>query len=307
MSRLASRFFQSGRYQIMDITLSKYAGFCDGVARAYEMMEKIAKDPDVKKPIAVLGSLVHNREVVARVEKMGIGKIEITEPIEELIGSLRGKIGTLVITAHGIGPKAYELIKKAGIDIIDTTCPRVIKVQRLAQAFFKRRAQIVIVGDCKHSEVKGINEWGNNSAFFIENEHDLESLSLDPARPVVVLSQTTQNEDFVRKAESVISQRYPNTDIMDSICMTTHDRQSEIKSLAASKDVMIIIGSPESANSTRLWQIAKSINDRSYFVFDSRDIKNEWFEDCKSIGISAGASTPEWIIDGVIKRLNEIA
>lgn len=289
----------------MEITLSKYAGFCEGVTRAYEMVEKIANDPDVKRPIAVLGSLVHNNDVVARVEEMGIMKIEVTEPIEELIASLRGKVGTLIITAHGVGPKIYDFIKDAGIDIVDTTCPRVIKVQRLAKAFFERKAQIVIVGDCKHSEVKGINEWGNSSAVFIESETDLESLVLDQKRPVVVLSQTTQNEDFVRKAQSVIAEKYPQTDIMDSICMTTHNRQSEIKELAMSKDVMLVIGSSESANSNRLWEISKEANPRSYFIADAGQINDEWFQDCNSIGISAGASTPQWIINDVLVKIRK--
>ena len=290
----------------MEITLSKYAGFCEGVARAYEMVEKIAKDPDIKRPIAVLGSLVHNSDVVARVEELGIRKIDFSQPLEKLVESLKGKVGTLVITAHGIGPKAYELIKNAGIDVVDTTCPRVIKVQRLAKAFYERKAQIVIVGDCKHSEVRGINEWGEESASLVENEDDLKKLSLDPRKAVVVLSQTTQNEDFVRKAEREISVRYPDTSIMNSICMTTHDRQTEIKQLAMQKDVMIIIGSTQSANSTRLWQIAMAANPKSYFVANAAELKSEWFDGCNSVGISAGASTPQWIIEDVVRKIEDL-
>lgn len=269
------------------------------------MVEKIANDPNVKRPIAVLGSLVHNSDVVARVEKMGIMKIEVTEPVEELINSLKGKVGTLVITAHGVGPKIYEFIKGAGIDIVDTTCPRVIKVQRLAKAFFERKAQIVIIGDCKHSEVKGINEWGNSGAVFIENETDLESLTLDCKKPIVVLSQTTQNEDFVQRAQLVIAKKYPQTDIMDSICMTTHNRQSEIKKLAMSKDVILVIGSLESANSNRLWEIAKETNPRSYFISSAEQINDEWLEGCDSVGVSAGASTPQWIINEVLVKIKK--
>ena len=289
------------------ITLSKYAGFCEGVARAYEMVEKLAADPNVRRPIAVLGSLVHNSDVVARVEAMGIKKINIDRPIDEIISSLKGKIGTLVITAHGMGPKIYDMIQGAGIDIVDTTCPRVIKVQRLAKAFYERNTQIVIVGDCKHSEVRGINEWGGESAVLIEDQKGLDNLALDEKRPVVVLSQTTQNEDFVRYAEEEIAKKYPDTTIMNSICMTTHDRQKEIRDLAAQKDVMIVIGSLESANSNRLFQIAKSVNPRSYFVQHSEELKKEWFNGCSTIGISAGASTPQWIIEEVIKNVESIA
>lgn len=290
----------------MNITLSKYAGFCEGVARAYEMVEKLANDPNVRRPIAVLGSLVHNSDVVARVEELGIKKIDVSQPLEKLIDSLRGKVGTLVITAHGMGPKIYEMIRAAEIDIVDTTCPRVIKVQRLAKAFFERKAQIVIVGDCKHSEVRGINEWGEESAALIENDEDLKKLSLDPQKSVVVLSQTTQNEDFVRKAEKEIAAKYPDTSIMNSICMTTHDRQTEIKQLAMQKDVMIIIGSTQSANSTRLWQISKAANPKSYFIANAAELKKEWFDGCKSVGISAGASTPKWIIEDVVRKIEDL-
>lgn len=289
------------------ITLSKYAGFCEGVARAYEMVEKLAADPNARRPIAVLGSLVHNSDVVARVEAMGIKKINIDKPIDEIISSLKGKIGTLVITAHGMGPRVYDMIRRAGIDIVDTTCPRVIKVQRLAKAFHERNTQIVIVGDCKHSEVRGINEWGNESAVLIEDQKGLDNLALDEKRPVAVLSQTTQNEDFVRYAEEEIAKKYSDTTIMNSICMTTHDRQKEIRDLAAQKDVMIIIGSLESANSNRLFQIAKSVNPRSYFVQHPEELKKEWLNDCKTIGISAGASTPQWIIEEVIKEVESMS
>ena len=164
----------------MKITLSKYAGFCEGVQRAYEMVEKIASDPKVKKPIFVLGSLVHNEEVVAKIESLGVKKISVEGKLEDFFEKNENQIGTLVITAHGTGPRIYGLAKKYQIDLVDTTCPRVIKVQRLAKIFFEKNVQIVIIGEKNHKEVVGIFQWGGESAIFVETAKDLTDLNLDP-------------------------------------------------------------------------------------------------------------------------------
>lgn len=164
----------------MDITLSRYAGFCDGVERAFKIAKKIAADPKIKRPIVMLGALVHNDDVVRAIEKLGILKAESKRSLEDVFDHAGKKIGTLVITAHGMGPRIYELAKQKGVDIIDTTCPRVLKVQRLAKVFFDRRHQIVIVGERDHKEVKGIYEWAGGRAKFVENGEDLANLKLDP-------------------------------------------------------------------------------------------------------------------------------
>jgi 4-hydroxy-3-methylbut-2-enyl diphosphate reductase len=298
----------------MEITLSKYAGFCDGVERAYNIVKKIANDPLVKKPIFVLGSLVHNEDVVKRIEQLGIGNIKPKEKLEDIFdeksargGSASGgKIGTLVITAHGMGPKIYELAKKKGVDIIDTTCPKVTKVQRLARIFFDRLYQVVIVGEKNHKEVRGIYEWARKKAVFVENTLDLKNLRLDISKKIAIISQTTQNQDFVKKVSDFISSRYKDVELVDTICLATQNRQDEVKNLAYSNDAVVVIGSPDSANSTRLWEIAKQINPNSYFVQRRGDIRKDWFEGCQRIGVTAGASSPEWIIGDVMDCLKNI-
>jgi 4-hydroxy-3-methylbut-2-enyl diphosphate reductase len=290
----------------MKITLSKYAGFCEGVERAYNIVEKIAKDPLVKRPIFVLGSLVHNADVVAKIEQMGVQKIEVEASLEEFFEKIKKQVGTLVITAHGIGPRIYELAKEYGVDIVDTTCPRVIKVQRLAKAFFDRMTQIVIIGEKNHKEVKGIYEWANKQAIFIETDEDLCGFDVDPNKKLAILSQTTQDQEFVDRAAAYIAKKYPHAEIVDSICLTTHHRQTEIKQLAADHDVVIVIGSPESANSNRLWEIASRVNEKSYFIEKADQLKEEWLKNCKKIAVSAGASTPSWIINDVIARLKSL-
>lgn len=290
----------------MNITLSKYAGFCEGVQRAYDIVEKIASDQKVKRPIFVLGSLVHNSDVVEKIEKMGVQKVHVEEPLDEFFLKIKDEVGTLVITAHGIGPEIYELAKKYNVDLVDTTCPRVIKVQRLAKIFFDRDTQIVIVGEKNHKEVKGIYEWANKKAIFIETEEDLCGFDVDPNKKLAVLSQTTQDQEFVEKAAEYIKKKFPKAEIIDSICLTTHHRQTEIKELAAKNEVVIVIGSPESANSNRLWEISERVNPRSYFIERADQLKKEWFKGFENVAVTAGASTPGWIIEEVIAKIESL-
>jgi (E)-4-hydroxy-3-methyl-but-2-enyl pyrophosphate reductase len=294
------------KYFIMEIVLSKYAGFCEGVARAYDIVEKIAKDPKTRRPVFVLGSLVHNSDVVAKIEALGVKKISVTPNLVELLKSPEIKTGTLVITAHGIGPEIYEFAKKNKIDIIDTTCPKVIKVQKLAEVFSKKDYQLVIIGEKNHKEVRGIYEWAGKNAFFVETEDDLSGFILDSNKKIAVISQTTQDQDFVNKISQEIAKKYPETEIIDSICLTTQHRQNEIKELAGVNDAAIVIGSPESANSRRLWEIAERINSKTYFIERAGGLKKKWFTGCKKVAVTAGASTPKWVIDEVIKKIRAI-
>lgn len=287
----------------MQVILSKHAGFCEGVRRAYEMVEKIANDPEVKKPIFVLGSLVHNDEVVAKIESLGVKKMSVEGTLEDFFEKNKNKIGTLVITAHGVGPKIYELAKKHQINLVDTTCPRVIKVQRLARNFFEKDAQIVIIGEKNHKEVAGIFEWGGKSASFVETEEDLQALNLDSGRKIVVLSQTTQDQEFVKRAAAQIAKKYPNAKILDSICLATHDRQTELGKLAEENEVVIVIGDPKSSNSKRLWEVAARINKDSYFIRNAKELDLKWFKNKKTVAVTAGASTPKWIIEEVVDKL----
>ncbi|HBI34465.1 MAG TPA: 4-hydroxy-3-methylbut-2-enyl diphosphate reductase [Candidatus Moranbacteria bacterium] len=291
----------------MEITLSQYAGFCEGVERAYDIVEKIAKDPKVKRPIFVLGSLVHNEDVVEKIEKMGIQKVHVEGPLEDFFEKIKDEVGTLVITSHGIGPRLYELAKEYEVPLVDATCPRVIKVQRLAKTFFDRDTQIVLIGEKNHKEVRGIFEWAQKIAVLIESDEDLCGLVLDPKKKIAVLSQTTQDQEFVDRAAAQISRKYPKAEVVDSICLTTHHRQTEIKQLAQENDVVIVIGSPESANSKRLWEIAKRVNESSYFVQRASELESKWFANCKKVAVTAGASTPGWIIDEVIAKLETLS
>jgi (E)-4-hydroxy-3-methyl-but-2-enyl pyrophosphate reductase len=285
----------------MKINLSKFAGFCDGVNRAYETVDRLDLER-AKKPVLILGSLVHNDEVNRKIEKKGILRIDR----EFLFKARPYEIGTLIIAAHGIGPDVYREAENKNIEIIDTTCPKVTKVQRLAKTYFERGYKVIIVGDKDHKEVKGIDDWGGGESFLISEEYDLKNMNFDLNEKVVVLSQTTQNEDFFLEIGDRIEKKYKNAEIINTTCSTTCERQEEVKKLAKDSDVMIIIGSEKSANSKRLFEISKSSNPLSYFIEKSAFLDPVWFSDKKKVGVTAGASTPQWVINDVIKKLKKI-
>jgi 4-hydroxy-3-methylbut-2-en-1-yl diphosphate reductase len=287
------------------ITVSRYSGFCDGVQRAFEMVQRASQDTKARRPIFVLDSLVHNNEVVKKIEKMGIKKINFPKDPKKFFNSLKkNQIGTLIITAHGVDPKIYALAKKKRIDIIDTTCPKVIKVQRLAKIHSERGNQVVLVGEKKHKEIRGIFGWSGKKAIIIENENDAKKIILEPRKPIIIISQTTQKQDLINRIVKIIKKKYPQAEFINTLCLATQNRQNEIKKLARKNEVVIVVGSKESANSTHLWEIAKKINPQSYFIQKAKDLEKIELKNAITIGVSAGASTPQWIIEEAFNFLN---
>jgi (E)-4-hydroxy-3-methyl-but-2-enyl pyrophosphate reductase len=285
----------------MEIYLSQFAGFCDGVKRAYEMVASLDL-ARTKKPIYILGSLVHNPDVIRKIEEKGIKKIDL----ETFLNSRPGEIGTLIITAHGVGPAVFEIAREKNIKIIDTTCPKVIKAQRLAQSFSRRGYKIILVGDKGHKEVNGINEWADKSSQIVSSEADFEKLKLTGKNKIAILSQTTQSEDFFQKTADFIKNKFPQIKVLSTICHTTHQRQNEIKKLAKDCEVVVVIGSKESANSTRLFEIARGVNPRSHFIENADGLEREWFSGLKKVAVTAGASTPDWIIEEVVRKITRL-
>lgn len=285
----------------MKITLSQFAGFCDGVRRAFDIVNDLDLEK-IKKPVYALGSLVHNRDVVDKIEKKGIQKIDM----QTFFDAKPGEIGTLIITAHGVGPRVYEIAREKNIELIDTTCPRVIKVQRLAESYSKNGYSIILVGDKDHKEVRSIFEWGGEKPIIVSDSADLEKLQLSQAGKIVILSQTTQSKYFLQEAYDFVKKKYANVEILDTICPATDQRQDEIKKLTPKNDAAVVIGSPESANSKRLYEIASGINPKTIFVERENALDLEFFKGAESVAVTAGASTPDWVIENVIKRLEKL-
>jgi 4-hydroxy-3-methylbut-2-enyl diphosphate reductase len=277
----------------MKITLGRHSGFCFGVKRAYDLACVNSKNCT---NLFILGKLVHNDDVCRDLKKKGVREIKSVNDIEE---------GTLIFTAHGIGPKTYGQAGSRGIKIIDTTCPKVMKAQRLAKNHAEKGWEVILFGDKKHKEVKGIKEWANGKAKIVESLAEVKKFKPDKKKKYCLISQTTQNVAEFKKVIEYLSKYLPNFAYFNTICDSTDNRQNEVRKLAKTNDAVIVIGGRDSANSKRLYEIAKSINPKSYFVENAKQLKKNWFSGIKKVAISAGASTPEWVIKEVILKIKQ--
>lgn len=288
----------------MKINLSQYNGFCEGVQRAYEMICNFDVT-STKKPVRILGSLVHNPEVNRQVEQKGIKSITR----EEFFNAQKKEdLGTIIVTAHGTGPDIFSEAQKRNMVTLDTTCPKVIKVQQLAKFYVQNGYEVVLVGDRGHKEVRGINDWADQKAHIISRKEDWKKLKLAGKKKIVVLSQTTQNEDFFKQTVQFLLKKFPDkvAKIINTTCDATQKRQQEVKKLADRNDAMIIIGSKTSANSRRLWEISRAHNACSYFIENVKEIDKRWFGGIKTIAVASGASTPSWVIEEVVAYLKKL-
>lgn len=284
----------------MKINLSQYNGFCEGVQRAYKMICDLDV-ASVKKPVCILGSLVHNPEVNRKVARKGIRGITR----EEFFNARKGDLGTIVVTAHGTGPDIFSAAQKKDIAVFDTTCPKVIKVQQLAKLYAQKGCAIVLAGDRQHKEIRGINDWANGKVHIVSEKKDWRKLNLAGEKEITVLSQTTQNKDFFKQTAQFLLKKFPQNfiKIIDTTCNATSQRQREVKKLADDNDAVLIIGSKTSANSSRLWEISLTRNPRSYFIENVREIDKNWLKGIKKIAVTSGASTPDWVIKKILAYL----
>lgn len=275
----------------LKITVGAHSGFCFGVQRAYDLACVNSKNCS---PIYILGKLVHNDDVCRNLEKRGIKEAKSLESLKE---------GTIIFTAHGVGPKLYEKANQRGMKIIDTTCPKVMKAQRLAKNYAEKKWEIIIFGDKKHKEVKGIKEWSGNKAKIISGFEEVKRLKLSKRKKYLLLSQTTQNVAEFRKIKDYLSKKLPHFVYFNTICDSTDKRQNEIRKLARENEIVIVVGGRDSANTRRLFEIARSLNPKSYFVENESQLKKNWFNGIEKVAISAGASTPKWVIKKVENKI----
>ena len=275
----------------MRINLAKSAGFCFGVKRALKIAVNTAK---TEKNVCMLGDIVHNEEVVKLITKSGIQKITLLSC---------GKSKTLLIRAHGACRKTFAKAKKLGYRIVDATCPMVKEIHKIVMEKEKLDFQIIIIGDKNHDEVHGIAGQLKTKAAVIDGPEDALLNSLHGIKKACVVAQSTQNFDKVKKVLKIIKAKIKNVEFFNTICRPTRIKQEEIKKMPLKNDVMIIIGSKNSANSKRLYEISRNLNKNSYWIGSENEIKKEWFNNAKSVGITAGASTPEPAIQAIINHI----
>ncbi|MCJ7771810.1 MAG: 4-hydroxy-3-methylbut-2-enyl diphosphate reductase [Desulfobacterales bacterium] len=277
----------------MKLFIAKTAGFCMGVRRAVDVA--LDAPGNHKTPIQTFGPLIHNPQVMSLLEEKGISII--TEvPVK---GS-----GTILIRAHGVPPKTKQDLIDVGFDVVDATCPRVIKVQNIIQRHARENYASIIIGDSDHPEVVGLLGYAEGNGYVANSIEALERLpAFDKA---IVVAQTTQSTVFFNEVRNWISLKYPHYEIFNTICDSTEKRQSEVKQLAESVDVIIAVGGHNSGNTQRLAEIARLTGKQVYHVETESELDMAALASAKSIGITAGASTPNWIISKVYRALETL-
>ncbi len=279
----------------MKINTAKSAGFCFGVKRAIAIAKECAGK---NKPVYMLGDIVHNETVVHSLSLSGIKRIK-------RLGKGKGKI--LLIRAHGETKEIYIQAKKKGYKIIDATCPMVKEIHKLADGLEKKGFGIVIIGDKKHAEVKGITGQIKQKAVIIDRLKNIPLKKLSRTKKTAVLVQSTQDYDKTLSIVKKLKKHIPNLKFFNTICVPTREKQAETKKMPLENEAMIIIGSKTSANTKRLYQLSKKINKNTHWIQSANDIRKKWFKNIKKAGITAGASTPDETIKEVTNRIKNIA
>lgn len=282
-----------GGASIKKIIVAEYAGFCFGVKRAVDIALKDSKNK--KGSSYSLGPLIHNADVVAYLESQGIYQIDIEE-LDKL--SEKDKI---VIRSHGVGPDTIKRIKSLGPEIIDATCPYVASIHRKVEKYHSKGYQIIIVGDKDHPEVEGINGWCDNKAWVTKDGEDLRNLS----EKVCIVAQTTERQESFDQVVKRATELGADIMAFNTICSATRERQNSAEHVSKQVDFMIVIGGKNSSNSRKLYSICKSNCPNTIFIENGKELKKHILElqEVDSIGVTAGASTPNWIIEDVLKIL----
>ena len=274
----------------MKVVLAKSAGFCFGVKRA---VEKVYEQTDSGKRIFTYGPIIHNEEVVRDLEKKGVSVIETEEELKDLAE------GCVVIRSHGVSREIYDLIETKGIECIDATCPFVKRIHNIVEKESKEGKRIIIIGNPGHPEVEGIRGWSYTTATVIESSREAENFVCDPAEELCIVSQTTFNYNKFQELVEIFQKKGYNVNIVNTICNATEERQTAAAEIAANVDAMIVIGGRNSSNTRKLYEICRERCEATYLIQTLEDLRSEMISTAASVGITAGASTPNNIIEEV--------
>ena len=281
----------------MGVKLAETAGFCMGVRRAVDLVLDRARRTK-RGTIFTYGPLIHNPQTVALLKKRGI------EPVASLDEVPPGAETTLVIRTHGISPEERRQIKAKGVKVVDATCPKVARVQAIIKKHVARGYRIVIVGDEGHPEVTALLGYSAGRGLVVGTKE--EAQNIPPEERLAIVAQTTQDQDLYREITEIIKRKSPQALVFDTICDSTEKRQKEVKDLAARTDAMVIVGGANSANTRRLAEIAEHQGKPTFYMETAEGLQDHPLDLYPDIGVSAGASTPNWIIDRVVNDLTSL-
>lgn len=280
----------------MKVYIAKKAGFCHGVERALDIVLRKAHDND-NTPVFTYGPLIHNPHVVKRLAALGIKAADDIDKIPT--GSY------IVIRSHGIGPTERKHIRRKKLRIIDATCIHVKNLQKIVYDLYKNGYKVVILGLKEHPEVKALRDFIGDDCIIASNPEELPTFETNPGK-VGVVAQTTLSTEFLEKAiNHFISQSIDDLVIKETICDATITRQEAAKELAEKVQLMIVIGGANSSNTRKLTEACLSEGVTAHQIENPEQIEDEWLEGVEDIGITAGASTPEWMVDHVLRDLEE--
>ena len=283
------------------VILAKSAGFCFGVHRA---VDTVYERTD-KKNVYTYGPIIHNEEVVKDLESKGVKAIS---DISDIDTGVDGN-ATVIIRSHGVSKSVYDSIRSKNYEIVDATCPFVLKIHRIVEEESAKGKQIIIIGNEKHPEVEGIMGWSHSPVMVVDSVEKAEELQVDGQKEVIIVSQTTFNYNkFKDLVEILCKKRYDNNvlnilNILNTICNATEERQREAKNIAGEVDTMLVVGGRHSSNTQKLFEICKKECGNTYYIQTPVDLDSEMFQCSSYVGITAGASTPNKIIEEVQKHV----
>lgn len=278
----------------MIIKRAEKMGFCFGVSGAIDLCEEVIKKNNIsKKKMYILGMLVHNKVVIKDMEDKGF---EILKEEDLLAHKIHlGKNDLVVVRAHGTTKEIYKILDESGCEIFDATCVFVKRIRNALIEAENKGNKIIFIGDKNHPEVKGILSFGNNFEVVASFEEFL-NFKVDKNINYTLLTQTTFNKEVFFKIKDYILENYNNIEIFSKICGATYERQRAVEKLAEECEAIIIVGDKKSSNSKKLYEISKEINEKSYLIEEVDQLNIDWLKNISSVGITAGASTPEKII-----------
>ncbi len=277
----------------MEILTAEHMGFCYGVRRAVDMAK--AAPGEAGAPVFTLGPLIHNPQMIERLKEQGVG---VVDSIAD------AGAATILIRSHGVGPEIYEQAERLGIPLLDATCPHVKKAQLAARAFAEEGFSVLVAGERNHPEVKSILAWAGPSALAAETEADIEKIPGEGK--VGVVSQTTLEREVFDGILAALKRRNIEIVVNPTICTATEERQKAAMRLAGRVEVMVVVGGRNSANTRHLAEVCRKAGARTYHVETAAELEPAWFFGLKTAGITAGASTPDWIIEEVKQRMENM-
>jgi 4-hydroxy-3-methylbut-2-en-1-yl diphosphate reductase len=281
------------------IILARHHGFCMGVKRAIKIAEEAAKDSGRK--VTILNEIVHNESVVNRFREQGVGQVFSVDSAPQ---------GTLIISAHGVAPDVKQRAEELGLDVIDATCPLVTRIYTIVEKLVADDYYIIHFGDRNHDETTGVVGHAPDRITVVGNKEELFALPDWKERKLGLTVQTTSHQEEYEEMERLAQVKFPHIEIYNTICNATTQRQGAIFELAPQVNAVVVVGSQTSANSKRLAQISQALCGRGFLIDSADDLKDEWFapeHQIETVGVSAGASTPDFLVEAVLKKLVEIS